>query len=361
MGGAGSGVDATGVRLPSGISAPLRRLAIGAWPLVHGAGAATVAWLIARHVIHHHEPFFAPIAAVVALNTALGERGLNTVRLLLGVVTGILTGELAIAVLGGGYPTLGLATFTAMAIAQAMGGVRIVIAEAAAGAILTVATARGEVGTQRLADALIGAAVALVFSQLLFAPEPVGLVRRAEAAALAEMADGLRLTADMLDRDGDTLGEQALNRLRELRDHLSELARTRKASGQVVRHTVTWRFRKTPVVRENENAGYLDLLGGSCLMLARTAIAVRPPERRRLAPSVRELAGALAALAGRPGDRETRQHATGRAQAAARHIRDIDTPAGSALAAAIVAVRMVAADVMVFAGVQPQRAGDAHG
>ena len=51
--------------------------------------------------------------------------------------------------------------------------------------------ANGEVGTQRLVDALIGVGVALLFSQVLFSPEPLALLRRAEAAALADMAEGL--------------------------------------------------------------------------------------------------------------------------------------------------------------------------
>ncbi|HKT00177.1 MAG TPA: FUSC family protein, partial [Rugosimonospora sp.] len=286
-----------------------RRLAGAAWPLLHCAAAATLAWAIAHHFIHHHRPFFAPIAAMVALNAALGERGMNAALLLLGVVIGILTGEAALAVLGSGTVSLGLATFTAMAIAVALGGARIAIAEAASGAILTVALANGEVGTERLEDAVIGAGVALVFSQLLFAPEPVGLVRRAEAAALAEMAAGVRLTADMLGGSGDLPGVQALTRLRDLRDHLSELSRTRRASTRVVRRSAIWRTRMAPVVRENEYAGHLDLLGGSCLVLARTALAVGPPRRHDLAPSVRQLAEALCLLAARPGDRAHRQHA----------------------------------------------------
>jgi uncharacterized membrane protein YgaE (UPF0421/DUF939 family) len=89
--------------------------------------------------------------------------------------------------LGGGYGTLALATFVAMAIARALGGARVTVAQAAAGAILTVAVANGEAGPDRLVDALIGAGVALVFSQLLFSPEPVALLRRAEAAALADI------------------------------------------------------------------------------------------------------------------------------------------------------------------------------
>jgi uncharacterized membrane protein YgaE (UPF0421/DUF939 family) len=53
-------------------------------------------------------------------------------------------------------------------------------AQTATASILTVAVAGGEAGTQRLADALIGAGVALVFSKFLFSPNPVLLVRRAE-------------------------------------------------------------------------------------------------------------------------------------------------------------------------------------
>jgi uncharacterized membrane protein YgaE (UPF0421/DUF939 family) len=197
--------------------------------LVQGTAAATAAWVIAKQVVDHHEPLFAPIAAVIALNAPLGERGLNALRLLLGVVLGIVAGELATLALGGGYGALALATFAAMSVAQAAGGARITIAQAAAGAILTVAVADGHAGPDRLVDAMIGAGVALVFSQLLFAPEPVALLRRAEASALAEMADGLELTARSLERDDDELGERALSRLRHLRDRLAELGRTRDA------------------------------------------------------------------------------------------------------------------------------------
>ena len=105
-----------------------------------------IAWAIAKYLVGHSQPFFAPVAAVVALNASLGERGLNAVRLLLGVVVGIVVGELAVYALGGGIETLALATFAAMAVARALGGVRIVINQAATSAILTVVAAHGEVG-----------------------------------------------------------------------------------------------------------------------------------------------------------------------------------------------------------------------
>jgi peptidoglycan/LPS O-acetylase OafA/YrhL len=58
-----------------------RKLLADAWPLLQGTAAAMAAWVIATHLFDHHQPFYAPIAAVVAL-TALGERGLNALQLL---------------------------------------------------------------------------------------------------------------------------------------------------------------------------------------------------------------------------------------------------------------------------------------
>jgi hypothetical protein len=332
----------------------LRRVAGNAWPLLQGTAAATAAWVIARRLGDHPDPFFAPIAAVVALNASRGERGSNALRLLVGVVAGIVAGELAIGVLGAGYGTLALATFAAMAVAVALGGARVMVAQAAASAILTVTVADGGAGPQRLLDALVGAGVALVFTQVLFSPEPVALLRRAEATALTDLAGALERTARALERDDDELAERAMNSLRDMRDRLAELSRARRASSRVVRHSVVWRTRMAGVVRESENAGYLDLLGGSCLLLTRTALAMSLPERRRLAPGVLELAAAIADLARAPGDRPTRQRAADRALDLARSASSPGQYQPAFAAAA--ALQMVASDVMVFAGVDPGQA-----
>jgi uncharacterized membrane protein YgaE (UPF0421/DUF939 family) len=345
-------------RVVESCSRALRRLGAHAWPLLQATAAATAAWVIARYLVDHRQPFFAPVAAVLALNASRGERGSNAVRLLVGVVVGIVVGELAVGALGGGYGTLALATFAAMAVAVVLGGARITIGQAAVSAILTVAVADGQAGPQRLVDALIGAGTALVFSQFLFSPEPVALLRRAESAALEDMGDGLELTARALERDDEELAKQALSSMRDLRDRLAEVSRTRRASSRVVRHSLAWRMRMAPVARERENADHLDLLGGSCLMLTRTMLAMNAPDRRRLAPSVRELAGAVADLAKQPGDRPTRQQAAARALALARRAT-ASTQQSQATLAASVAIQLVATDVMVFSGVDPEQAVDA--
>jgi hypothetical protein len=328
------------------------------WLLLQSTVAATAAWVIARRLVHHHEPFFAPVAAVVSLNASVGERGLNALRLLLGVIVGIGVAEVTLVVLGGGYGSLSVATFVALALTRAFGGARIVLAQAAISAILTIAVANGEVGYQRLTDALIGAGVALAFTQLVFSPEPLRLLRRFEGNALEAMAAGLELTARGLDGD-ETLAEQAVESQRELRDHLSELARVRRASARVARHSLAWRARIMPVVRENEDAGYLDLLGGSCLLLTRTSLEADPDDQRRLAPCIHALATTLAEIAPHPGDRAARQRAVHRSLEILQEMRGIDAEPAPELAAVLMAARVAVNDLLLFAGVEPSEAGAA--
>jgi hypothetical protein len=299
------------------------------------------------------------MAAVIALNAPRGERGLQALRLLSGVLLGIVLGEVAAVLIGRPYVAIALATFVAMSIARAAGGARIVVNQAGVSAILAVAAATGEVGVHRLIDALIGGGVALVISQLLFPPEPVAMLRRAEADALRGMADGLDLTVRALESGDAEQADRALSTLRQLRDRLAELARLRKASGNIVRHTVLWRSQRTPLVRERENADQLDLLAGSCVMLARTASVPELTRRGELAAGVRELAGVLGALSRTLGDRNARQTASDRALAVARHaaaIAAIAAPAGSSTAIAAAMLRLVAVDIMIFVGVDASQA-----
>jgi hypothetical protein len=355
--------DATMPTLPAAIVKRVKdaagwrpRLTIGdLWPLLQGTAAATAAWMLARHVVHHHEPFFAPIAALVSLNTSFGERGLNALRLLLGVILGIGVGELTLLGLGGGYGSLALSTFVALAIARSLGGARVMLAQAGIGAILTIAVANGEVGYQRLTDALIGAGVALAFSQLLFSPQPLGLLRGIEGKALSGMATAFDLTAKALDGD-QSLADGAIAGQREIRDHLSELARIRRASTRVARHSLVWRAQITPLVQENEDAGHLDLLGGSCLMLTRTCLGAGDEDRPQLAPFIRDLSGTFADLARQPGNRATRQWAVERALGVLHGMRSIDSTPDPELAAALAAARMAITDLLLFVGVEPDEA-----
>jgi hypothetical protein len=176
---------------------------------------------------------------------------------------------------------------------------------------------------------------------------------------LQRLAGGLALTARTLEEDDAELATQAIVTLRELPDDVIELRRMRRASARVARRTLVWRAHRALVVRESENADHLDLLGSSCLMLARVAPSLDSSERDALEPSVRDLSEVLVALAREVGDRETRQRAADRALEIASAVSGADAPRGSTLAVAITGVRMVATDVMVFVGVDLDVAVDA--
>jgi uncharacterized membrane protein YgaE (UPF0421/DUF939 family) len=268
----------------------LRRWAYSVWPIAQQAAAAVIAWMIAVRFAGHSDPFFAPIAAIVGLNVTLGRRGSNAIRLLIGVVVGIAVAELVVESGGGGVWTLALATFFAMLIARAVDDQPIVVAQAAVSAVLITTFPSQEQGWERLVDALIGVGVALVFSQLLFVPEPLRLLRRAESAVLSSLADGLWLIADALEHTSHQLADQATRQLRTLRDNLVALNTVRTASARIVRHSLTWRRRAASVAVEQERADRLDLVVGSGIMLARTAMAATDQERLSPAPAIRHLA-----------------------------------------------------------------------
>lgn len=335
------------------------RLVSRAWPIVQGTAAATVSWVTARHVVDHHQPFFAPIAAVVALNASRGERGTNALRLLFGVLVGIAVAEVALWVIGPGYVALALAVLVSMVIAQLFGGRPIVLAQAAAGAILTIATGSEEVGGQRIIDALIGVGVSLVFSQIVFAAEPITLLRRAETTALTTIAEALRLAADALERGDRESADQAVAWMRGSHEPLAELNAVQARSDRTAKLSPLWWRHAGAVRRERRNAERLDILDGSCRALIRTATAGSADQHPTLGPRVRELSTAVKELAGDLGDLAAHRRAAADALRAVRRIAGDGTDPDPWRSAARLAVRTVATDIMVFAGVDPADAGKA--
>ena len=347
----------TGTALGTGVQALAQRVR-PAWPIAQQTAAAVTAWLIAARLAGHDDPFFAPVAAVVGLNATLGRRGSNTLHLLTGAIIGVLVGQLALWMTGAGVVTLAFATFTAMLLARAVDQAWIVQAQAAVSAILISVLGDPGRGWDRLVDAVIGSLVALAFSQLLFTPEPLRLLRRTESAVLSKLADGLGLTAHAIENNSRRSAQHALGELRHVRDDLADMDTARKASGRIVRHSITWRRRAVPLVAEQERADQLDLLAGSCLMLTRTAMAVPDAARGPLAATLRRLAGTMSDLSADPGGQAVRQDAADGASSLARWLIEHGgtVPAQSGLAAACAAVRMIAVDLMVFAGVDPEQA-----
>ncbi len=166
------------------------------WPIIQTAVAAGLAWYVARTLLDHPQPFFAPIAAAVCLSASTVLRAQRAVQMIAGVTLGIGTGVGAQAIAGGSAIAVGLAVLVALVVAVVLAQGFIAQGlmfynQTAASAILIIATEQTATGAERLVDALIGGGLALVFSVLLFPADPLPLIRDPERAVYAALRDTL--------------------------------------------------------------------------------------------------------------------------------------------------------------------------
>lgn len=340
-------------RIRSALAQARARLYAKASLIVLVVIAATLAWTIAGGLVQDHSPFFAPIAAAIALNAAGGERGANAVRLLTGVFVGILAGEFALWVTDHETLAMAMAMAIATAAAAAVNTERIVLAQAAASAVLTTIFVDGaSPGADRFVDALIGAGVALAFSQLFFPARLVAMLRRIEEDALNEMAAMLAVVGRSLTEDGEACSQQVVNRLGGLSNPMAALSKARENSRSTIRlSTIRWGDPQ-PVLDEDEVIERLILLGESCLFLSRTTTSMGAQERRKLAPIVLGMADAVATLADDLSSRQAREQAVERVLGSARAYGPGAPGDDPVTHATHLAVEMVASDIMVFAGIR---------
>src|SRR3954454_11432046 len=100
----------------------LRRLRAQGWPILETAGAALVAWYLAKLLLSERETGFAPIPAVICLGATIGQQRERALELPGGVVLGVLIADLLVRVLGSGPPQVGLMMVLAMSAAVLVGG-----------------------------------------------------------------------------------------------------------------------------------------------------------------------------------------------------------------------------------------------
>jgi uncharacterized membrane protein YgaE (UPF0421/DUF939 family) len=165
------------------------RLSANAWAILQTAAAVGLAYFLAATVLGNEQPFFAPVAAVVTLGLALGERGRRALEVALGVVVGLAVADLIVRLLGVGAAQITVVVALAMAAAVLVGERRLLVNQAAISAILVVALQppSAPFSPDRFFNALIGSGVALAISHL-FPVNPERLVERAARPIFEELA-----------------------------------------------------------------------------------------------------------------------------------------------------------------------------
>jgi len=183
--------------------------------IAQSALAAGISWELALQIPGHGQPFFAPIAAVIALGAERGRRGRQAIDMMVGVAAGILIGAAVVAVAGVGAVQLVVGTAVALVLAIAAGTTPLIRNQAAASTILVVAlhSAHHNLAIQRLVDALIGGGVAIILARFLFPVDPLELVRDEARDLRARLADALELVAEALAEQDPAKAREALNRI----------------------------------------------------------------------------------------------------------------------------------------------------
>lgn len=187
--------------------------------------AAAVAWELAKALFGHPHPVFAAVTALICLAPGLPNHGRQAVGVILGVVTGIVVGEAAL-LLPDTIPTLrvGAATFGAIMIAVAYGQPATVPIQSGVSAMLILALGSEYAGTVRLLDVACGTGVGLLFSQILFTPDPARRLRAGERALLGGIGAAFRQAEAALAAGDQARAQAALGSFSEVHASLAGLA-----------------------------------------------------------------------------------------------------------------------------------------
>jgi uncharacterized membrane protein YgaE (UPF0421/DUF939 family) len=286
------------VRLRSGIL----RLRSGWLQILQTGLAACVAWFLAVVLLGLQEPTFAPIAAVISLGLAIGERGRRVVELTLGVSFGVVIADFLVSVIGVGAVQGGILVVLAMTAAVFFGRGDLGVNEAAISALILMITF-GPVGTvfppERFLEALIGGGVALLVNALL-PINPERMVTTAAHPIFDESVAVLEETAAALDEGDFQRAQNALMKARAIDARVSSFKEALAAGHETARIAPSRRRALEHLEVYAAAADQIDLLVRHVRILARSALGVvrtGDPAPEPLSVAVRDLARATEALA----------------------------------------------------------------
>jgi uncharacterized membrane protein YgaE (UPF0421/DUF939 family) len=192
------------------------RVRAGTWAAAQCGLAAAAAWAFAAEVLGHARPFFASVAAVVALGLTGGGRLRRTAELAAGVAVGVAVGEAWVVLFGQGIWQIGVVVFLSLLVAVAVNGGGLAVTQAAVQAVFVVALPHTALsGVHRWQDALVGGVTALIVATLL-PQDPWKGAHRLRTRYLADLAEVLRDTASAVRTGSANAAAEALGRGRVL-------------------------------------------------------------------------------------------------------------------------------------------------
>ena len=284
----------------SNVQASLSRLRQRSFLIVQVSIAAAVAWFIARHLLGHPQPFFAPVAAIAGLGTSYGQRLRRVGEVTVGVAVGVAIAEVFVTAAGTGIWQVAVVVALAMTAAVLLDGGPLIVTQAAVQSVFVViAVPLPAVGFGRWLDALVGGAVALAAAAI--APQmPLRRPREEAARVLDHLCDLLHDTAEAARTQDVALAEAALRRARATDSALADL-RSAAADGlAIVRGSPFRRRHRAHLERVARTAEPVDHAVRNARVLARRVLAATrygdlvPPTYLALLDDLADVVGRLA-------------------------------------------------------------------
>jgi len=198
-----------------------------AWKDALSASAgAGLAWTISYLLLGHQRPIFAAMGAIISLAPGLSNHGKQAIHLFIGVTTGVIIGEFAIVYFGF-VPTeirVVIVCFLAMLCAVSYAIVPLMAIQSGLSAIMVFALGPDMAGITKIEDIAIGTGIGIIFSQVLFTPDPRKELRVSAELFFHNLVNIYVLAADALKKGDVNLAVQALQHCNRVHSSLIGLA-----------------------------------------------------------------------------------------------------------------------------------------
>lgn len=333
--------------------------------MVQAGVAVALAWAVAKWLWGHDQPFFAPVAAVIALGTSYYERGRRAVELTVAVTIGIAAADVLAYALGPGVVQLALAVSIAVGLGVFFGTSQLFVNQVAVSAVLvfTVSTAGTGFSFARALDALTGGAVALAVAAIVLPANPIRILRAAARPVLDELAATLIDIAQALRTRDEAAAEDTLVRARGIDEFGERLFDATLESRSTTQLSPAHRRARDTVEFYAEAAARIDLAVRNVRVLARgsmRALALDENVPPDVAEALEDLASAVRALAdaletGR-GYEAVREPAL---RAAARATRVLEGTTNLSVSVIVGQIRSTATDLLTGIGLTYEEATEA--
>ena len=323
--------------------------------------AAGVAWGLARYVVGHKVPFFAPVAAMLCLGFSFGQRLRRVAEVMVGVAVGVGVGDLFVKMFGTGVPQIVFVVALAMSVAVLLGAGNLMVTQAGVqAAMVTTLLPDPGAGFSRWLDAALGGAVALAAATIA----PAAAIRRPRqqaSAVLNELAALLVETADGLRNHDESDLTDALRRARASESLLDDLRSGASEGVAVVRMSPFRRRHRGRVQQIADLVVPLDRAIRNIRVLVRRAAVsvwrgeVIPPEYPQLLERLADGTRLIAESLFEPAADVAAHRVLGEL---GRRTADLPTPAGLSAVVVLGQIRSTIVDLLELTGATYEEARD---